>query len=777
MKKFLFLLLALNFILFLKLLSQNNFQSEANQILEKRGEVYFSFQLDLELIQPANIEELSKIISIDNIRGNKVWAYANKKEFKRFSAMGIDFELLTTPSMLFTPKMLDSKEALNREQWDFYPTYFAYVNLMNQFAVNHPDLCEVVSIKTLTSTREILFIHINDSLGFDQNEPEFLYTSSIHGDEVTGYILMLHLIDYLLENYEMNEQVTNLVNNIDIWINPLANPDGTYAAGNNNIYGATRGNANGVDMNRNYADPEDGPHPDGNEWQPETQAFMDFAAAHDFVLSANFHGGAEVCNYPWDTWSRLAADDIWWIYVCRQYADTAHKYSPDGYMTDLDNGITNGYAWYSIAGGRQDYMNYFHQCREFTAEISSIKMIPENQLEAFWEYNYRSLLHYMEQSLFGVRGLVTNAATGLPVMAKISIEGHDLDKSEVYASLPVGDYHRLLKAGTYDLTFSSFGYYTQTIQDVVVTDQNTVFLNIQLQPYVSLTADFSANETWVGTTETVDFTDKSLGDNIVSWNWVFEGGEPATSQDKNPQSIFYNIPGNYDVSLTVTNGSGENNTLLKENYIRVADVHNIDNETVYTCSSLFFDSGGKLDPYSENENTTMTFISYLESGYLKVIFDQFELENSDNCENDYLEIFDGIDVNAPLLGKFCGNTVPSSFETTNIDGAVTFHFISNQTINKSGWKALITCDTNVGVPKQVNFPFKVYPNPADKLVRIQAQFDINSIYLKEISGKVIALFKPEKTEFNFDVSNLKSGIYLLEVIVGEKIGYQKIVIK
>ncbi len=171
-----------------------------------------------------------------------------------------------------------------------------------------------------------------------------------------------------------------MINNIDIWINPLANPDGTYAGGNNSVNGAQRYNANYVDLNRNYRDPADGPHPDGEEWQPETVAFMNFAEDRDFVMSANFHGGTEVINYPWDTWSRFAADDEWWQLVSHEYADTCQAHSPSNYMNEFDDGITNGYAWYRITGGRQDYMNYFQQCREVTMEISDVKLIPASQL-------------------------------------------------------------------------------------------------------------------------------------------------------------------------------------------------------------------------------------------------------------------------------------------------------------------------------------------------------------------------------------------------------------
>ena len=95
----------------------------------------------------------------------------------------------------------------------------------------------------------------------------------------------------------------NILDNCEIWINPLANPDGTYRSGNSTVNGAVRYNANFVDINRNFPDPADGPHPDGEVWQPETMIMMNVASANCFSASANFHGGEEVANYPWDTWS------------------------------------------------------------------------------------------------------------------------------------------------------------------------------------------------------------------------------------------------------------------------------------------------------------------------------------------------------------------------------------------------------------------------------------------------------------------------------------------
>ena len=109
--------------------------------------------------------------------------------------------------------------------------------------------------------------------------------------------------------------------------------------------------------------------------------------------------------------------------------------SGNGYFTYLNNGITNGNDWYEVNGGRQDYMNYFRYCRELTLELSDDKTPNPNDLPQLWDANYPSLLNYLEQSLFGVSGIVTDSITGLPLKAKVEIYNHDVDSSHVYSHI------------------------------------------------------------------------------------------------------------------------------------------------------------------------------------------------------------------------------------------------------------------------------------------------------------------------------------------------------
>lgn len=457
-------------------------QSIYSQTIEsqfaKHGEAYFSFRI----AKGIDLKALSKIVSIDQVKGDSVVAVASRGDFTKFLDLGIEYNFLPHTSDLILDEAVDYEAIALSNEWNYYPTYDAYLSLMSGFEANNPELCNIITIGTLPSGRKLLAARITNGSTPSVGKPKFLYTASIHGDELAVYVLSLRLIDHLLANYGSNAFITRLIDSVEIWINPLANPDGAYFMGNNTINGSRRFNANNVDLNRNFPDPAAGPHPDGKAWQPETVFFMELTENQKYNMSSNWHGGAECCNYPWDTWQRLSADNAWWVYTMREFADTIHAFSPAPFFRGFNAGITNGYAWYSITGGRQDYMNYFHQCREFTLELSNSKIPAASQLPVLWNYSRRSFLNYIEQALYGLRGVIRDSLSGAPIRAQVSIANYDQDSSVVYSNLPAGNYHRYLYTGTYDLTFSAAGYYSKTIANISVMNRQTTWLDVILTP-------------------------------------------------------------------------------------------------------------------------------------------------------------------------------------------------------------------------------------------------------------------------------------------------------
>lgn len=69
-----------------------------------------------------------------------------------------------------------------------------------------------------------------------------------------------------------------------------------------------------------------------------------------------------------------------------------------------------------------------------------------------------------------------------------------------------------------------------------------------------LKANFTSDKKSVAAGESVVFSDKSTG-SPATWDWKFEGGEPASSVLSSP-TITYHTPGTYPVSLKLTNSSG-----------------------------------------------------------------------------------------------------------------------------------------------------------------------------------------------------------------------------
>lgn len=95
---------------------------------------------------------------------------------------------------------------------------------------------------------------------------------------------------------------------------------------------------------------------------------------------------------------------------------------------------------------------------------------------------------------------------------------------------------------------------------------------ITIEDYIhvkDIIAEFSANTTTVIVGSGVTFTDNSMCD-PVSWEWVFEGGNPDSSSGQNPPEIFYEELGVFDVSLTVTNAAGSEQ-ITKTDYIEVIE--------------------------------------------------------------------------------------------------------------------------------------------------------------------------------------------------------------
>ena len=252
--------------------------------------------------------------------------------------------------------------------------YQALTVILNAIHTQYPHITNLYTVGQSVENRELWVLEISDNPGrHEKGEPEFKYVGNMHGNEVVGREVLLHLANYLCSEYNSSPEVKTLVDSTRIHIMPSMNPDGWEVAFPGSCIGsAGRGNKNGCDLNRNFPDLLN-PITQGRckNQEKETLAVMKWILSLPFVLSANLHGGTVVVNYPYDSvqghpavnnYSKSPDDDVF-RNVSKVYSlahPTMHTGLPKcpRYIYEyFEEGITNGAAWYPVLGGMQDW-NY-----------------------------------------------------------------------------------------------------------------------------------------------------------------------------------------------------------------------------------------------------------------------------------------------------------------------------------------------------------------------------------------------------------------------------------
>jgi hypothetical protein len=421
--------------------------------------------------------EVGGLLNLDEAtRGFDLVGWALPEDLSKLGALGYSWTHVDEPRSPEALTMCVDPDGGTYDPpyaWDCYPTWEQYEDMLEHYATNFPEICRLVNIgPSGEGSRALYALKISDNPDAEEAEPEFLYTGTMHGDELAGYPLLLRLADEILGNYDdanPDPVLKSMVDDMVLWINPLANPDGTFAGGNHTVSGSQRYyTTTSTDPNRSFPIPPEAPTPAGRA--PETQAMMALADAENFTMAANFHGGAEVVNYPWDMYSQRHVDDAWFQTVSRVYADAVHAENPD-YMDGFDDGITNGYDWYWTEGSRQDYMNYYFGCREVTIELSNVKSIDAAQLEDHWTWNRQALIDFVLQAnAGGIHGIITDASSDDPVAATVTIVGHDDSTrlSRMFSDPDAGDYQRPIEDGTWTVEYSAWGYQPTVVSGILV---------------------------------------------------------------------------------------------------------------------------------------------------------------------------------------------------------------------------------------------------------------------------------------------------------------------
>ena len=416
------------------------------------------------------------------------------------------FELIVTPEELsslksrgLNPEIISYGrpfiEIQNERQQNIIgqlpPGYLDYTDIideMNDFESSYPSICKVYDLtesyymSPTYEERHIYAIKISDNVEEDEDEPTFLMVSCHHAREVITPVIALYSIDQFTSNYGSDPDITALVDEYEIWISPVWNPDGyEYVYYVDNMWRKNRQPYSpgiGVDLNRNYpfgwdsecsgsTDPNSetykGPSPAS---EVETQTMIKFSNDQHFTKVLDYHShGSEVLygyschSHPFSSFFQSEATDI---SIAAGYGGSIRIPSAEG----------ENYEWQIAFNG--SYANLMETHTTFQPEYDSAL----DEAAQVWPATI-----WMLERPISVSGHVKDSLTGEPIKAKITIEDISFpNEEELYSEPSYGRYHLFLPPGSYKLEFSSDNYNSRS-QQVTITDTSSEILEIELDRY------------------------------------------------------------------------------------------------------------------------------------------------------------------------------------------------------------------------------------------------------------------------------------------------------
>jgi hypothetical protein len=404
---------------------------------------------------------------IVDVRKDYVKALATSEQLAKVRAMGFPVDvILKDYTREFEEKGYPPFGTPGTQNWDFFHTYLQVRDTLKAIALRHPAICKVESLGLSVQNRVVWGIRISDNVNVRENEPRFRIVGNQHGNEHIGCEPPMYMATILADSYGVSTRLTQIVDNYEIMIIPMANPDGATAN--------TRTNANGVDLNRDngYMWLGDGGSPSFFS-QPENKALKADADVHAYALSLAYHSGAYYVNYLWNYTPVLTQDDAFLKQISFGYDNWVH------YDT------TNGWAWYQTNGDIDDVSYGLQGTFDTTIELyGNGYNPPTDSILSICQHNKESILYQIRKCSTGIHGVVTDINNSRPIQALI--RPYPLSRGQdwvLYASKENGDYHRPVLNGTYSLKLSANGYRDTVVSNIVVPDTvNPVVRNVQMTP-------------------------------------------------------------------------------------------------------------------------------------------------------------------------------------------------------------------------------------------------------------------------------------------------------
>jgi hypothetical protein len=202
-----------------------------------------------------------------------------------------------------------------------YHTYAEMLTELQQRESAYPSICKLYDVGDTWENREMWLLKISDNPSVNEAEPKLFIVGCHHAREVMTVEIPLHFIKVLLTGYATDPDIKYYVDNYELYIMPMANPDGHVYVENNSSGSPDywwrknrrdNGGSYGVDTNRNYSykwgydDRGSSPVPSSSTYrgpaafsEPETTAIRNLMIDPGFKFALDYHSYGEYILIPY----------------------------------------------------------------------------------------------------------------------------------------------------------------------------------------------------------------------------------------------------------------------------------------------------------------------------------------------------------------------------------------------------------------------------------------------------------------------------------------------
>ena len=773
-------------------------------------------KVKINYTSPADLVKLAKQgVCIDHGLHKKNHFFISdfsESEIEKMLSLNFDYEILINDVTHFYKQRnkLSNKSAKNifceeneniletPENYDFKPSddfggFYTYNEMLNELDDMHSLYPEIISARsdikdeTFSSSphihetyegRYLQWVKISDNPNISEGEPQILYTALHHAREPASLQQLIYFMWYLLENYDSNDSIKQIIDNSELFFVPCVNPDGyifneTIEPNGGGMWRKNTRDSHGVDNNRNYSYIDE----NGNEvWntsgtssnpygstyagdgpfsESENRAIRYFVESNNFKIALNNHTYGNLLLYPYgyDYNQTTEDDDIF------QFISSA-LVSENNY----DNIISADL--YPAAGDSDDFMYGMLNTENNQVREKIFAMTPEIG-SSFWPQ-----ASTIEDICKGMLHLNLTAAKMIGNYASLK------DFTENFIS-----------SNTFSANFE--------LQRLGIIDNGS--FNIQIEP-------ISSNI--ISTTPEININSLNIGE-IINESFQIELNE---STNPGEDVIFKYIldNGSFSEEIIVKKIFGAPILLFEDESDNYSDYWTIDSSWSETFEEYNSPQTSITDsPYSNYSNNALETINLLNdinlSGYS---YAEINFNAKWNIESgyDYVQIEISNDGGAswePQCGKYTRKGVETQEDASDeplYDGnqgewvnesilltdyidqeiSIRFKLKSDGGLRRDGFyyddfkiKAL---SSSLSSSENTLNKAKIYPIPADNMIYISSEEEIKEIKVFDVLGKEIMSFNQNNIE-NFSIENLKSGVYIIKLFSLESAENHRIIKK